>query len=97
MTQMLEKNRIDTADKIYQTVEKTMINLYSRYLDEHRFEDIKDYGDVIKKNLPEEATFLKMNKRPFGFNYTLPATDKNAVTEYKILIKSGSYEWKRIK
>ncbi len=57
-----------TLDKIL----PTLGNLYGRWLDEQEYEDIKDYGDVIKKTLPEGLTMLKMTKRPFGFQCEAP-------------------------
>ena len=46
-------------------------NLYDRWLDEHEYEDINEYGkvifNVINKNYPEYGvSFVASTKRPFG-------------------------------
>ena len=75
----------DHADNIHQ-------NLYSRWLDEREYENINDYAKVIREVLPKEMIMTKMNKRPFGFNFTV-GTD----AEYQFFCKSGTVGWKRFK
>lgn len=41
-------------------------NLYWRWLDEHQYEDIAEYGKVIEDKL---GFPVKMTKRPFGFTF----------------------------
>lgn len=48
---------------------KLIIRLYERWLDEREYEDIDQYGDVLKKQLPAGFTLTKMTKRPFGFKF----------------------------
>ena len=42
-----------------------IFNLAERWDDEKKYEDIKDYFEVIKKKIPEA---IKMHKQPFGFD-----------------------------
>ena len=60
------------AHQIWIDAEKTLTNLYSRWLDEKEYEDIAEYGKVVKPIIEKNGgTFLKMNRSPFGFNYLL--------------------------
>ncbi len=46
----------------------TIYSLADRWSDEGGYEDIKDYGDVLKKLLPADVSLIKMTKRPFGMH-----------------------------
>ena len=51
-----------------------LINLYYRWLDEKAFEDIKEYKIAIEKNIKLVGfnyKIVKMNKRPFGFDFQI--------------------------
>lgn len=59
----------------------TFTNLYCRWLDEYKYEDINDYKDVIvsaiRKALPNlEMTDIKACKRPFGIEFKTPTDGK---------------------
>ena len=61
-----------TADAIFEALEKPMINGYSRWLDEKDYEDINDYAVLFTAKVVElGGEFIKMTKRPFGFQYKL--------------------------
>lgn len=69
-----------SVNKIFKKVENLIYNLADRWSEEYMYEDIKEYGKVIEKELikinPEFEGKIKMTKRPFGFkfnvsNYTL--------------------------
>lgn len=79
-------------NKAYMDLSPLMTNLYSRWLDEGGFEDIEEYGKVIKKNLPKGFKLTQMTKRPFGFHFTI-GTD----AIYAITMKSKQYAWTRVK
>jgi hypothetical protein len=49
-------------------LEDALCNLYSRWMDERAYENINDYGNVMKPLVEQHgATFVKATKRPFGF------------------------------
>jgi hypothetical protein len=50
---------------------KTLISLYSRWLDECQYEDFKEYEAVMKAKLEENPgiSFIKGSKRPFGCTF----------------------------
>lgn len=59
----------------------TFSNLYCRWLDESKYEDINDYKEVlvkaIQKALPDlTITDVKAKKRPFGLEFTTPSDNK---------------------
>ena len=55
-------------------------NLFCRWLDECKYEDINDYKDVIvkavKKAVNIEMTDITATKRPFGIRFTTPNDGK---------------------
>lgn len=75
---------------IFGDFEEEMIYLYSRWQDERGHEDFKDYGDFIKRRLARyknpKIKFLKMNKRPFSFEYEVLGT------KHRIQINNRAYE-----
>lgn len=76
----------------YQNLEKLMVNLYRRWLDEKDFEDIEDYGDIIQSNLPSDIVMVRVTKKPFGFVFHV-----NTEARYRMFINSRSeYGWERI-
>jgi hypothetical protein len=77
---------------VYQSLENTISNLWSRWQDEKEYEDINDYKLVLEKHIPEDFKIVKMTKRPFGFHFTIGT---NAI--YAFTVTATSYEWKRIK
>lgn len=95
----MEQTRPETKieiSKMFDTVtlQDLMIQLAGRWMDEKKYEDIKDYAARIKKDLPSGFTIVKMTKRPFGF-YFSHASMPDAVYQY--FIKSDSLGWTRIK
>lgn len=54
-----------------------IVNLYWRWLDEKKYEDINEYGKVLSEKLGFAVT---MTKKPFGFkfdNYCVEVTGGN--------------------
>ena len=79
------------AEEIFDALQKTVENLYMRWMDEHEYEDIKDYGKVIDKELRMHgAQLITMKGKPFSFIYT-------ANTErYLVKIAGGKYSYERM-
>lgn len=81
------------ALNFYQKAQDTVMNLYDRWQDEKKYEDIKDYQkplDSIAKKT--KVTILKMTKAPFGCHFTI---EDGRV--YALTLNSTSYQYKRIK
>ena len=69
---------IDAAKSVVanKNVQNAFYNLYDRWEDEGRYEDINDYGKalfgVISKNCPNVgATYVGVTKKPFGVKYKI--------------------------
>lgn len=70
MTTFEKVNSIISCEK----VQNTFYNLYDRWLDEYRYEDINEYGKhiigVIAKNFPTYGVSLKQTtSEPFGIKF----------------------------
>ncbi len=75
-------------------LEMTMLNLYSRWLNEGKYEDIEDYRAVIVKALGKHADRLyivAMSKKPFGFTFQMDSGFR-----YTLTMTITKYEWKRV-
>jgi hypothetical protein len=93
MGTMSDAVRKSTAMWIWTSLEKVMVNLAGRWMDECKFEKIESYGEVIEKELAKaspDAKLVKMVKRPFGFIYEL------AGATYQVFVKANGYSFKRI-
>jgi hypothetical protein len=86
------QQNLDTIKQMTDNIENLMVNLYCRWLDEKDYEDINDYLVVIKKEVPSNIIISKMNKRPFGFNFSF-----GGEAQYQYYVKSNSIGWKRTK
>ena len=66
----------------------TLGNLYGRWLDEREYEDFADYEAVMKKAVGEikGVTFVKGNKRPFGF--TIQIVHDDIWVDYKYALNA---------
>lgn len=81
-----ETEKRAAATRLYNDVKPLMENLYSRWLDEREYENVKDYALPLAQHLEaHEAVLVKMNKRPFGFTFTVHGT------EFRLTINQGSY------
>ena len=79
------------AVDFFEKSETLMTNLHIRWLDEHEYEDIKDYQVPLNKVAEEcGVVIVKMNKRPFGCTFTVE--DKVFI----LICKINSYAYKRI-
>lgn len=78
------------ADFFHESVDKFGY-LYNRWLDEMKYEDIKDYqlplNPIAKKF---GVTILRMNKKPFGCDFTV---DEKT---YKITVSATRMQYRRI-
>lgn len=92
MAKPTSQEHLKLINETYNSLTNLMTNLYSRWLDEQKFEDIEDYGDVIEKNLPKGIIIERVTKRPFGFVFNV-GTDAH----YRMIINSKrEYLWERI-
>lgn len=70
---LIEKAKSVITNK---NVQKAFFNLYDRWEDEGRYEDINDYGKAlfgaISKNCPSVgAIYVGVTKKPFGVKYNI--------------------------
>lgn len=78
-------------NKTLREIAPLMAQLTGRWLDESAYEDINDYAAPIKKVLPAEITLVKMNKRPFGFDFTV-----GTEAVYRFSHTTTTFGWKRV-
>lgn len=83
---------LNRINGMFRTVAPMVAQLAGRWLDEKDFEDINDYGNVIRGNLPEGFTLSAMTKRPFGFKFSI-GTD---ATYHMTVTARGAAQWKRV-
>lgn len=69
-------NTIEKVNSVItnENVQNAFYNLYDRWEDEGRYEDINDYGKAlfgcINKNCPNAvATYVGVTKKPFGIKF----------------------------
>jgi hypothetical protein len=83
----------EKAQKFHNDIMGTLNNLYSRWLDEKEYEDIKDYQvpalvDAAKKH----GVFIsKMTKKPFGLIFTVNGAP------FQAYVTTTRFGWKRLK
>ena len=80
-------------EKMFEKSQKLVVTLFNRWLDEGKYEDIEDYRNSALMLIAEETkcVIVKMNKRPFGFNYRAP--NRNT---YQVFCTTRKIGWKRI-
>jgi len=70
----------ELAKKIFHGMEPIVCNLHSRWQDEHEYEDFKEYENAMRVKfekltlgviIPNSVKFIKAQKKPFGFIYTI--------------------------
>jgi len=65
------------VNKMTDCMQDTIVNLYTRWLDEQFYEDFQSYINFMQKKFEEfklqeymkNAFFVKGSKRPFGFTF----------------------------
>ena len=58
------------ASAFFDAISDKLSYLHSRWLDEHRYEDIREYQVPLDSTAAEYGVkIVKMNKRPFGFDF----------------------------
>ncbi len=89
----ITKSKVNT---IMNSMEKTLVYLYSRWQDEKKHEDFGDYIEKMKKEFEttkvsekiSNAVFVKGYKRPFGFSFDFEGW-------FVVMsFNSGSFNWK---
>lgn len=69
VTSLNTEQRAAFMDKVVPKVEQTLNYLYSRWQDEHAYEDFAEYATFMEKALKTaepSAKFIRGSKRPFG-------------------------------
>ena len=77
-------NIIDIISK--ERVANVFFNLYERWLDEHEYEDIVEYGKVLFGAVAKEAegaVFLSVTKRPFGLKVMYDGVENHIFVKAK--------------
>lgn len=88
---MTEQERKETACKLYDLLQGLMLDLYARWLEESKYENVEDYSLPIKPFVVAAGgEFLKMNKRPFGFSYRL------GDATYQVMVRQSNYSYRRV-
>ena len=72
------------------SLEGLMSTLDARWQDERDYEDLDDYAAPIRKTLPAGFTLLAMQRRPFGFTFSI-GTD----AVYAVEMTAKHYGWTR--
>jgi hypothetical protein len=75
---------------MFSTIQGLLQNLWARWQDEGKYENIDDYGKVIAKNLPKGFKLSRMTKRPFGFEFSINGG------LYAIKATGQYLSWKRV-
>lgn len=83
---------IARINKMFNDTSNLLEQLAARWTDEKEYEDIAEYQKVLVAKMPTGFVFTKMNKRPFGFRFTI-GTD----AEYQMYVKGRKIGWERIK
>lgn len=82
MNQKSNNSNVGLPQRVVQSMQNLLVNLYERWKDEKEYEDFSEYEEVMKKKADEisEITFIKATKRPFGFKF------KNQNRDYQVSI-----------
>jgi hypothetical protein len=65
-------SEVETIKPTFNAMMGPLGELYGRWLDEQEYEDIQEYGAVLKRWLSERipgAEFAGVTRRPFGFKF----------------------------
>lgn len=65
-------------------VAQPLANLYERWVDEHEYEDIEEYGQALQRILPDDVKLTRMTQRPFGFHFT-----RDGKTFHRVYVKAS--------
>ena len=89
---IISKESAEKIKKLYSDLQTLLVMLYERWLDESEYEDIKDYSvNIVPMVSDVGAKFVKMNKRPFGFDFVLEGH------LYRFYVNSRFYGYKHLK
>lgn len=80
------------AAAFFGAAEKTFTYLWSRWQDEHEYEDIAEYAKPLAPIAAKAGVeIVKMTKRPFGCHFRVGAK------VFTIKVTARGYEYRRIK
>lgn len=92
MTPTSEENKA-RINVMFESVADQVAYLAARWKDEGQYEDIADYKKAIEGKIVDKGIVItKMNKKPFGFNFTI-----GTEAEYRLYAKGRSVGWERLK
>lgn len=87
---MADESTRDIAKNIFTELQTMMVYMYGRWIEEKEHESIEDYAIPLIPIISKfGASFMKMNKRPFGFTYNLNGC------VYQVKINSTNYSYCR--
>ena len=86
-------DNLKKINTMFKAMENLLTNLYMRWQDEKEYEDIKEYGDVVKSKLHPDFIFVQMNKSPFSFKFRIRGFEQAL---YRVKLSGRSYEWERL-
>lgn len=79
------------AARFYEEAQHTMEVLYDRWLEEHEFEDIKDYQKPLDSIAKKHGVrIVAMTKKPFGCTFEVDGRT------YRLSMTLRKYEYRRI-
>jgi hypothetical protein len=82
--------------KFFKKIENTLLYAHMRWQDEREYEDINDYAKAFIPAIEEaDFTFLKMTKRPFGFQFT--AESRKDTFKFQVYCNSQQAGIKQLK
>jgi hypothetical protein len=64
-------NDVQRINTLFLRIERPMVNLAQRWLDERYTESLNDYARTISPLLPPGFKLIGMTSRPFGFTFSL--------------------------
>lgn len=89
---MTQAQTTTKAAAFFEAAQDLFSTLYCRWQDEQEYEDINDYAQPLQAIAAKHGvTITKMNKRPFGCNFT---TDKGS---YVIKVTARAYEYQQVR
>lgn len=94
MSKITEEIRKQKASSFYTGVQDLVVALACRWLDECKYEDIKEYQDRLQKEADKFGVKItSMKKRPFGCLFVVVGAEE---VVYQLSCAGKSYSYKRI-
>lgn len=81
---------VKKVNTMFSIVRDTLEHLANRWQDEKEYEDLAEYGEVLKKKLPEGFELVRMTSRPFGFKFKV-----DGLKGFSVFVTAKKIGWKR--